>query len=248
MSRWPIAFVVCALACGDREDPNAPLPADVQAVLDFDGHAVVAANEPIAHYRDVVAIAGAIDPEVVAAQPFTVLEVVATLGDRTAPVMLKGVPPSATGDAAVTDYERYLVAGRSVRPSSGADEPLEVVMGTGLARRLHARMGDTLTLVLPIVDGVDAKAPRSTRASVVGIMYVPMIDYGDRMAITSLPELQAFGGAGDVAMGVELRMQHRAAAPRVSRALGTKLGSAYQVMDWCQLHKALWKAMGRHCP
>jgi ABC-type lipoprotein release transport system permease subunit len=248
MRCWAIGLVACAVACSSNNSGGAaaPLPADVQAVLDLDGHAQVLSEQAIAGYRGVVATARAIDSGVTAAEPFDLFEVIATNGDATAAIVLKGIPTNPT----VTDYAKYLVEGRAVAPSpsQGADEPLEVVMGVELSRRLHARVGDTIAIVRPLDGGPGAQAPRSTEAIVVGIMHIPMAEYGERMLITSLSEMQHFGGAGDVVTGVALRLRDRRTAPRVSRALETTLGSGYHVLDWCQLHRSLWAAMRRSCP
>jgi len=134
------------------------------------------------------------------------------------------------------------------RPRCLKDPP--IIMGKELAHKLKARLGDTVTVVVPLsnidFDTWRAKtsAPRTRKFTVTGIFYSGFDEYDRRLMYASLTEVEELQGRGDQVMGVELKVRHveraEAIAQRLEKALG---GPPYQVQDWYELNHNLFTAL-----
>ena len=134
------------------------------------------------------------------------------------------------------------------RPHCLKDPP--IIMGKELAHKLRAKVGDTLTVVVPLssidLDTWRAKssAPRTRKFTITGIFYSGFDEYDRRLMYASLLETQELWGRGDQVMGVELKVRDvdraEAIAHKLERALG---GPPYQVQDWYELNHNLFTAL-----
>lgn len=231
-----LAACVLALACS-----SAPAPEPLRdLILAINAHVVVTkSTADFGEYRDVVAVARAIDPEVVAAAPFILIEVLIR-SDRDpamVPAVLKGL--AAAHGPRRSAPERYLVAGRMADDPAVAGEPPGLVLGRELARRLGVKVGDRVTVVLPIDGMAPPAAPTARAARVTGILFTDFDEYDRRLTFMSLAAAQDLVGKGDQVLGVELWVRHIGQAARVARSLATALGQPYKVIDWCELNRAI---------
>jgi lipoprotein-releasing system permease protein len=134
------------------------------------------------------------------------------------------------------------------RPRCLKDPP--IIMGKELAHKLKAKLGDTVTVVVPLsnidFDTWRAKtsAPRTRKFTVTGIFYSGFDEYDRRLMYASLTEAEELQGRGDQVMGVELKVRDveraEAIAHKLERALG---GPPYQVQDWYELNHNLFTAL-----
>jgi tyrosyl-tRNA synthetase len=66
--------------------------------------------------------------------------------------------------------------------------------------------------------------------------------YDQHLVLTKLATAQTLRGRGDTVMGVELRLQHEAAAAEIAEKLEKQLGGApYAAQDWCELNRTALK-------
>jgi lipoprotein-releasing system permease protein len=134
------------------------------------------------------------------------------------------------------------------RPRCLKDPP--IIMGKELAHKLKAKLGDTVTVVVPLsnidFDTWRAKtsAPRTRKFTVTGIFYSGFDEYDRRLMYASLTEVEELQGRGDQVMGVELKVREveraEAIAHKLEQALG---GPPYQVQDWYELNHNLFTAL-----
>jgi lipoprotein-releasing system permease protein len=134
------------------------------------------------------------------------------------------------------------------RPRCLKDPP--IIMGKELAHKLKAKLGDTVTVVVPLssidLDTWRAKssAPRTRKFTITGIFYSGFDEYDRRLMYASLVETEELQGRGDQVMGVELKVRDveraEAIAHKLERALG---GPPYQVQDWYELNHNLFTAL-----
>jgi lipoprotein-releasing system permease protein len=212
---------------------------------------VLKSQATFAEYRDVMKTAQRIDPEVIAVQPFIFAEMLVTRGKgELSGVAIKGVDPKLV--RGVLDLQQHMIEGSvdilGEEPKPGELPP--IIMGKELAHKLKAKVGDDVTVVVPL-SNIDfdtwrakSSAPRTRKFRVSGIFYSGFDEYDRRLMYTALRDTQELVGRGDQVMGVELKVKDvdRASeiAVKLERALG---GPPYQVQDWYELNHNLFTAL-----
>lgn len=238
-------------------------------VLGVNAHVIVMKSQAtFAEYRDVMKTAREIDPDVLAVQPFIFAELLATRGKgQLSGVAIKAIDPKLV--RGVLDLDKHMIEGSvdslaaEVCPPGvdrAADTPAPgkpacmkdppIIMGKELAHKLKAKLGDKVTVVVPLsnVDldtwRVKASAPHTRKFTVTGIFYSGFDEYDRRLMYTSLADTQELVGRGDQVMGVELKVKDVDRAAEISRKLEKALGGPpYQVQDWYELNHNLFTAL-----
>lgn len=221
-------------------------------VLGVNAHVIVLKSQAtFAEYRDVMKTAAEIDPEVIAVQPFIFAEMLVTRGKgELSGVAIKGVDPKLV--RGVLDLQQHMIEGSvdilGVEPPPGELPP--IIMGKELAHKLKAKVGDDVTVVVPL-SNIDfdtwrakSSAPRTRKFRVSGIFYSGFDEYDRRLMYTSLHETQELVGRGDQVMGVELKVKDVDRASQIAEKLEKALGGPpYQVQDWYELNHNLFTAL-----
>jgi lipoprotein-releasing system permease protein len=223
-----------------------------EKVLGVNAHVIIMkSSTDFAEYREVMETARTIDKDVIAVQPFIFVEMLATTGKgRIAGVAIKGVDPDRV--RGVLDLDKHMIEGKVATlaepPAEGKAPP--IILGKELARKLRVKVGDGLTVVVPMSNiDVDtwrttAAAPRTRRFQVTGIFYSGFDEYDRRLMYTSLRETQALLERGDKVMGVELKVRDVDRAQAIAAKLSRRLGEPpFQVQDWYELNHNLFKAL-----
>jgi lipoprotein-releasing system permease protein len=243
-------------------------------VLGVNAHVIVLKQQAtFAEYRDVMKTAREIDPEVLAVQPFIFAEMLVTRGKgEISGVAIKGIDPKLV--RGVLDLDKHMIEGTvdslavEACPPSDADKPAggsapatepgkpacmknpPIIMGKELAHKLKAKVGDVVTVVVPLsnldFDTWRAKmsAPRTRKFTVTGIFYSGFDEYDRRLMYTSLTDIQELVGRGDQVMGVELKVKDVKRAEEIARNLEKALGGPpYMVQDWYELNHNLFTAL-----
>ncbi len=221
-------------------------------VLGVNAHVIVLKSQAtFAEYRDVMKTAQRIDPEVTAVQPFIFAEMLVTRGKgELSGVAIKGVDPKLV--RGVLDLDQHMIEGSidTLAKDVPPGELPPIIMGKELAHKLKAKVGDDVTVVVPL-SNIDfdtwrakASAPRTRKFRVSGIFYSGFDEYDRRLMYTSLRDTQELVGRGDQVMGVELKVKNVDRANKIrdklERALG---GPPYQVQDWYELNHNLFTAL-----
>ena len=221
-------------------------------VLGVNAHVIVLKSQAtFAEYRDVMKTAEHIDPDVVAVQPFIFAEMLATRGKgELSGVAIKGVDPKLV--RGVLDLEEHMVEGSidSLAKRPGPNELPPIIMGKELAHKLKAKVGDEVTVVVPLSNldfdawRASASAPRTKPFRVTGIFYSGFDEYDRRLMYTALQDAQDLNGRGDQVMGVELKVKDVDRANEISKKLEHALGGPpYSVEDWYELNHNLFTAL-----
>jgi lipoprotein-releasing system permease protein len=242
-------------------------------VLGVNAHVIVLKSQTtFAEYRDVMKTAREIDRDVLAVQPFIFAEMLATNGKGAlSGVAIKGIDPKLV--RGVLDLEKHMVQGsvdslliEACPPGDAASIPARaaasvldkpkcmtdppIIMGKELAHKLKAKVGDMVTVVVPL-SNIDfdawrakASAPRTRKFTVTGIFYSGFDEYDRRLMYTSLTDTQDLVGRGDQVMGVELKVKDVDRAEDIAKRLEKALGGPpYQVQDWYELNHNLFMAL-----
>jgi len=221
-------------------------------VLGVNAHVIVLKSQAtFAEYRDVMKTAQRIDPDVIAVQPFIFAEMLVTRGKgELSGVAIKGVDPKLV--RGVLDLDQHMIEG-SIDTLSREVPPGElppIIMGKELAHKLKAKVGDDVTVVVPL-SNIDfdtwrakSSAPRTRKFRVTGIFYSGFDEYDRRLMYTSLHDTQDLVGRGDQVMGVELKVKDVDRASEIADKLQDALGGPpYQVQDWYELNHNLFTAL-----
>jgi len=236
-------------------------------VLGVNAHVIVLKSQAtFAEYRDVMKTAREIDPDVLAVQPFIFSEMLATHGKgELSGVAIKGIDPKLV--RGVLDLDKHMIEGgvdtlfaETCRPGepekpAAAGKPAclknpPIIMGKELAHKLKTKVGDTVTVVVPL-SNIDfdtwrakASAPRTRKFTVTGVFYSGFDEYDRRLMYTSLADTQELLGRGDQVMGVELKVKDVDRADKIAKDLEKALGGPpYQVQDWYELNHNLFTAL-----
>ena len=221
-------------------------------VLGVNAHVIVLKSQAtFAEYADVMKTARNIDPDVLAVQPFIFAEMLVTRGKgELSGVAIKGIDPKLV--RGVLDLDKHMIEGSidslGVVPKEGELPP--VIIGKELAHKLKPKVGDDVTVVVPL-SNIDfdtwrakSSAPHTRKFKVTGIFYSGFDEYDRRLMYASLKDTQDLVGRGDQVMGVELKVvdvdRAEEIAAKLERALG---GPPYQVQDWYELNHNLFTAL-----
>ncbi|HEU0036039.1 MAG TPA: ABC transporter permease [Kofleriaceae bacterium] len=216
-------------------------------VLGVNAHVIVRDQVPIADYRTVIDHARRIDPDVIAVQPFIYAEVLVTRGKgELSGIGIKGIDPELAHD--VLDLDRHIQSGSIDDLQTKPGELPGLLVGNELAHKLHTKVGDTLTIVMPFSNFDSSTrrfsaAPRTRKFVVKGIFHCGFDEYDRRLVYASLAETQALVGQGDIAFGVELRLADVERAEEIADTLERDLGGTYEVLDWHELNQSLFTAV-----
>ena len=221
-------------------------------VLGVNAHVIVLKSQAtFAEYRDVMKTAREIDEDVIAVQPFIFAEMLVTRGKgELSGVAIKGVDPKLF--KGVLDLDKHMIQGKadslSEEPKPGILPP--IIMGKELAHKIKAKMGDVVTVVVPL-SNIDfdtwrakSSAPRTRKFRVTGIFYSGFDEYDRRLMYTSLKDTQELVGRDDQVMGVEMKVRDVDRAEEIAEKLEKALGGPpYQVQDWYELNHNLFTAL-----
>lgn len=157
-------------------------------------------------------------------------------------ITVRGLDPERIADVSGVDDSIVLGDLKLDRP----DGPDGIVLGIGVADRLNAMLGDTVTLISP--QGMEAALlrfgqPIIHRFIVTGIYESMNQDYDANYAFISLRSAQRLFNVGTGITGVEVRLHNFRHSDAVKRDLQRLLGEEYLVQTWYDLHRDLYSVM-----
>lgn len=140
--------------------------------------------------------------------------------------------------------EKKIVFGRF--EDASAANPHPIVLGSMLSYALHARVGDTLSMLSQrgLEETLTMLAePRVIQCTVTGIFEMGNKEYDSYFAYTDLETGRAIFDVDRKAMGIEVRLDNLERADAIKDTLMRTLGSDYRVETWHDLHRDLFAVM-----
>jgi len=198
-------------------------------------------------------------PDVVAATPFVLKQVLLTSQTGVQGIVIRGIDPEREGN--VTELAKNLASGnlsdlrtpvkiKQSPPDNPTGPPVEtekpgIILGKELALRLGVFMGDTVNVVSPPAGPISAMGmvPKIRTFVVVGIFQSGMYEYDSSLAYIDLSEAQKFFNLGATVTGVEIKVTDVFRAAEIARSVEQSLGFAYGARDWMQMNRNLFSAL-----
>jgi lipoprotein-releasing system permease protein len=182
----------------------------------------------------------ALQPGVVGAAPFTYAKAMVIRAGRAEGLVVKGVD--------LARERRVTTVADNVRPPLHAIPGGEVpglVLGSELAARLGAGVGDTVVLASLAADrSALGYAPKLRRFRLVGLFSSGLYTYDSSFGFTSIAAAQDFFDLGEGITGIEVRLADMFDAPRAAARLLRELGDPrLHANNWIELNRNLFTWM-----
>jgi len=188
---------------------------------------------------------------VVGVAPFIDLQGMVGRGQELRPALIRGIVPAL--EPRVSAVDRKMQEGK-LTDLNGTDpdgEGQRIVLGSGLAYALEARIGDEVNILVPtrtaagagVLAGIDIQ-PRIQRFIVSGIFDIGEPDYDGRMAFIDMQQASSIAGTDGAPAGLRLKFDDIFAAPAGAKAIATALGGKFDVSDWTIENASYFRAVG----
>ncbi len=181
-------------------------------------------------------------PHVVGAAPALTGQGLASVGDRSRFVSIKGIDPVL--EKQVTDIGRSMKSGHLADLIAPQDQASSgIVLGQDLARDLGVSVGDTVKVLT--AQGTLTPfgiLPRTRQVRVVGTFSLGLYEFDTSYGFVTLPVAERLFDKTGPDM-IDLRLDDIYRAPDVAADLSRALGDRYIVEDWGTMNKSLFSAL-----
>jgi lipoprotein-releasing system permease protein len=210
-----------------------------------DAH-VVLLGEDAAAVRDAGDLAARIakHPDVVGVAPFVYTKAMVYREGLTEGMVVKGV--DLRSERIVTTIGRNITPAMDSIPRATEGGVPGIVLGSELAARVGARVGDQVMLVSLTGAPTSALgfAPKLRAFRVVGMFTSGLYTYDSSFGFTAIESAQDFFGFGDGVTGLEVRLRDMFAAPQVAEDLIRMLHRPdLRANNWIELNRNLFTWM-----
>jgi len=179
-----------------------------------------------------------------AAVPYIESQAMLAHGTALAGANVRGVLPQEERTA--TGLAQHIVSGRLDELTAGS---YGIILGSALARELHAAVGDTVVLIAPQGTATPTGVvPRMRRFRVVGVFSSGMYEFDRGLALTHLQDAARLFRAAAGVTGLRLAFNDPLHAPtlvrQVARRVSQQLGiQGFYVTDWTQDHANFFRSI-----
>ncbi len=116
----------------------------------------------------------------------------------------------------------------------------EVALGSALAEKIGAEVGEEVRLILPDAEN---SAPKAIKAKVTGIVRMGMYEYDSRFIFAPLKSVQEYLTQPGRVSAFKIRLKEGTDSRKVSDRLAEQFGFPYRAKDWSQLNQNLFYAI-----
>ena len=215
-------------------------------LLSLASHATLAG--PAERMRDWQALAERIrrEPGVEGVAPYLDLQGMLGRGEDMRAALVRGIEPQV--EPQVSEIGTHMNVGSldDLRPGAR-----HIVLGAGLAYALDARVGDEITVLVPVsgaggegaIAGIDVQ-PRIQTFTVSGIFEVGAEQHDNVLAFVDLQDAAAIAGTGGAPGGLRLKFADIFAAPSRVKQIAAALGGDLATSDWSIENASFFRAIG----
>jgi lipoprotein-releasing system permease protein len=207
-------------------------------ILGLNGHLTVTSTEGA--MTDFDAVVSEVDsiPLVVRATPYIEKQVMATRGDQALGAIVRGMRAD--------DLAAHPVLASTITPGAFDEfHGIDVaIIGTRMAERLGAFVGDTITLISPQgTTTVMGNVPRMKTYRIVGIFEIGMYEYDSSFVYIPLEAAQLYFRLPDAVNSIEVMVEDADQAFIVGAELFGRLNAGYRILDWQRTNSSFFNAI-----
>jgi lipoprotein-releasing system permease protein len=185
-------------------------------------------------------------PDVQGAAPYLDLQGMIGRGEDLRAALIRGIEPQL--EPQVSEIGAHMNVGQLDDLQPGERH---IVLGAGLAYALDARIGDEITVLVPVagkagegaIAGIDLQ-PRIQTFTVSGVFEVGTQEHDNLLAFVSLQDAAAIIGNGGVPGGLRLKFADIFAAPVRVKQIAASLCGSLQTSDWSIENASFFRAVG----
>jgi lipoprotein-releasing system permease protein len=185
-------------------------------------------------------------PDVQGVAPYLDLQGMIGRGEDLRAALIRGIEPQL--EPQVSEIGAHMNVGQLDDLQPGERH---IVLGAGLAYALDARIGDEITVLVPVagkagegaIAGIDLQ-PRIQTFTVSGVFEVGTQEHDNLLAFVSLQDAAAIIGNGGVPGGLRLKFADIFAAPVRVKQIAASLGGSLQTSDWSIENASFFRAVG----
>lgn len=178
---------------------------------------------------------------VVGVAPYVDLQGMIGRGRDMRPAIVRGVDPAL--EPQVSDFGSHMLFGRleDLQPGRQA-----ILLGVGIAQALDARIGDEVTVLVPVksaagqgaIAGIDIQ-PRVQVFEVRGVFQAGAGEHDNTLALIALDDAAALAETNGMPGGLRLKFADIFAAPVRTPEIAGQLGEGFRTSDW-SIENATW--------
>jgi lipoprotein-releasing system permease protein len=208
-------------------------------LLSLSAHArVVAAGAPAADAEAALRARLVHLPGVVGVAPYIELTGLIVHQPEMLPVVLRGIDPAL--ESGVADVRPLLVEGSLSALQSGSDA---VILGRDIADQLGVRVGDHVTLLVPMAAADGMPEPRLRDFSVGGVFAAGLEDHDNSLVMAQIDDVRAFAPQVPGASGLRLRFTDALQVGQYMPAVRAAVGAGFATSDWTQDNASYFRAI-----
>ena len=178
-------------------------------------------------------------PGVQAAVPYIEEQSMLSNGVNIAGATVRGVLPDEERRA--TGLAQHLTVGRLEDLEAGT---YHIILGSALARELHAKVGAQVVLIAPEGTATPTGVvPRMRRFLVTGIFQSGMYEFDRGLALIHISDAAKLYKLGERVTGIRLALQDPLQAPTTVVKLARDLGGGFYVSDWTRNHVNFFRSI-----
>jgi lipoprotein-releasing system permease protein len=177
-------------------------------------------------------------PGVVGVAPYMELTALAVRLPEMLPVVLRGIDPDL--EAAVADVRPLMVQGELASLKAGSNA---VILGRDIADQFGVRLGDPITLLVPMASANGTPEPRLREFTVGGVFQAGLEDHDNTLILAQLDDVRAFAPLAQGASGLRLRFTDALKVDQFMPAVRAAAGRDYSVSDWTQENASYFRAI-----
>ena len=199
---------------------------------------ITGADNTLANWPKVAAEAKA-QKNVIATAPFVMAQGMFSFDGAVQGAIIRGITPEL--EEKVADIGVNMKSGKLSDLKAGE---FNIVLGSELARSLHAFPGDKVVLIAPQGQVTPAGiVPRLKQFKLVGTFESGYFEFDNGLALIHLADAQKLYRMEDKVSGVRLKLDDLFAAPKVSRELTQMISADAYISDWTRSHANFFKAI-----
>ena len=217
-----------------------------KTMTDVTGHIQIvdkSRSKPL--WRDFENELKSIEPKLESSTRFVYIESVLASQGQIVGVLLQGLDSERYKN--VVNLSQRLIEGANDISTfgEGSNKIAQAMIGKGIARRLNAKVGDKINVVVPISDSVDPSTFKRHAAEfrISGVLDLGKYEWNERLIITDIGAAQRLAAIGDRYTGLIVKLSDDRTIRESAFKMAQKLGPQYMIRDWRDVNENLFDAV-----